>query len=172
MLQLKPIEEQMDKVLSKLATSGSWPSRASPRASGRTDACSSKPPVSTLALSSVPILPLLRCNSHHAMTLATHTATKCRQIMIICLCETCKPFIRHEPIPSMLSLTSWTERSPPHGMPRSRYKGHPIQWEGRVRTVITTLAFWKDEAIDLVKMREVLEELLLETGQLLRPQRS
>lgn len=42
------------------------------------------------------------------------------------------------------------------------------EWENRIRGVIATLAFWEDEARDLVKTRQVLEDLLLETGDLIR----
>lgn len=45
------------------------------------------------------------------------------------------------------------------------------EWEDRIKSVIDTLAFWEDEAIDLVKTRAVLEELFLETRDLIRQQR-
>lgn len=41
------------------------------------------------------------------------------------------------------------------------------EWEGRIRSVIGTLAFWEGEAVDLVKTRGVLEELLEETRGLI-----
>ncbi len=38
------------------------------------------------------------------------------------------------------------------------------EWEERIRTIIATLAFWEEEAADLVKTRGVLEELMEEMG--------
>ncbi|KAK5015348.1 hypothetical protein LTR16_003411 [Cryomyces antarcticus] len=42
------------------------------------------------------------------------------------------------------------------------------QWDGRILSVIRTLAFWEDESPDLVKTKKVLEELLLEMRSTMR----
>lgn len=41
------------------------------------------------------------------------------------------------------------------------------EWEDRIRLVIANLAFWEDESADVPKTRQVLENLLLETKDLI-----
>lgn len=46
-------------------------------------------------------------------------------------------------------------------------KVEPV-WEERIRSIIATLAFWQEKAVDLVKTRSVLEELMEEMAGWLR----
>ena len=45
------------------------------------------------------------------------------------------------------------------------------EWEDHIRLVIANLAFWEDESVDLPKTRQVLEDLLLGTRDLIRNRR-